>query len=68
MAIENTLQQTIRELDELDEQAKRIRKENPDIVKWPGAIEPDPADPMKPAMDGLLIAMHKLFNSPRKPD
>ena len=52
----------------MDEQAKRIRKENPDIVKWPGAIEPDPADPMKPAMDGLLIAMHKLFNSPRKPD
>lgn len=63
--MEKTAQQTIRELDE---QAKRIRRENPDIVNWPGAIEPEPDDPMKPAMDGLLIAMHNRFNIPGKPD
>ena len=60
--MEKTVQQTIRELDE---QAKRIRRENPDIVKWPGAIEPEPDDPMKPAMDGLLIAMFNRFHDPK---
>lgn len=63
--MEKTAQQTIRELDE---EAKRIRRENPDIVNWPGAIEPEPHDPMKPAMDGLFIALFNRINSPAKPD
>ena len=59
--MDKTAQEIIRELDE---QAKQIRKENPDIVNWPGAIEPDPDDPMKPAIDGLLIAMFNRFEKP----
>ena len=65
MAMNKTREELIRELDE---EAKRIRRENPDIIKWPGAIEPDPDDPMKPAMDGLLIAMHNKFKKDTKPD
>ena len=60
-----TVQQTILELDE---QAKRIRRDNPDIVNWPGAIEPALDDPMKPAMDGLFIALFNRLNTPAKPD
>lgn len=63
--MEKTVKQTLRELDA---QAKRIRRENPGIVNWPGAIEPEPDDPMKPAMDGLLIAMHNRFIKPIKPN